>query len=251
MKLFDLKGKKAIVTGGGKGIGRGIAEGLYEAGAELVLIGSSVSVHETAKAMDPGGDRVHSIQGDLTDREQVSQTFSKAVDLLGTIDILVNNAGIQRVYPAEEFPMDEWDKVLQINLTTAFQLCQLAGKIMLEKGYGKIINIASMNYFVTAQKIPAYVASKAGVGQITKALSNEWGGRGINVNAIAPGYFDTALTSFIHDDPEREKLIESRTPMNRWGKPEDLKGAAVFLASSASDYVNGVVLPVDGGYLSR
>ena len=148
-------------------------------------------------------------------------------------------------------PVDVWDQVIQINLTTVFQLCQLAGKIMLQKGSGKIINVASMNYFVTAQKIVAYVASKSAVGQVTKALANEWGASGINVNAIAPGYFRTDLTSFVHQDTERETLINSRIPMGRWGNPDDLKGVAIFLASPASDYVNGIVLPVDGGYLSR
>jgi 2-deoxy-D-gluconate 3-dehydrogenase len=251
MKLFDLTGKKAIVTGASRGLGRGIAEGLHEAGAEVAIFGRSEETFATAEEMSKTGAKIYAVRGDLSDREQIPDLFNQAVETLGTIDILVNNAGIQKIYKSEEFPLEIWDQVLQINLSTVFQLCQLAGKIMLKKGGGKIINIASMNYFVTAQKIIAYVASKAAVGQITKALSNEWGGRGINVNAIAPGYFDTTLTSFIHQDTEREKLIESRIPMGRWGKPDDLKGAAVFLASDASAYVNGVVLPVDGGYLSR
>lgn len=251
MNLFDLAGKKAIVTGGSRGLGRGLAEGLHDAGAEIAIIGVSDGVFQTAEEMSNTGAKVHGIKGDLSDRTQISDLFNQSVEVLGTIDILVNNAGIQRVCKSEEFPLDVWDQVLQINLSTVFQLCQLAGKVMLEKGSGKIINIASMNSFVTAQKIIAYVASKAAVGQITKALSNEWGGRGINVNAIAPGYFDTTLTSFIHHDLEREKLIESRIPMKRWGNPNDLKGAVIFLSSEAAAYVNGVVLPVDGGYLSR
>jgi len=251
MNLFDLTGKKAIVTGASRGLGRGLAEGLHDAGAEVAILDISDEVFETAEKMSNKGAKVHAIKGDLSDRTQIPDLFNQSVKALGTIDILVNNAGIQRVYKSEEFPLDVWDQVLQINLSTVFQLCQLAGKVMLEKGSGKIINIASMNYFVTAQKIIAYVASKAAVGQITKALSNEWGGMGINVNAIAPGYFDTTLTSFIHHDTERKKLIESRIPMKRWGNPNDLKGAVVFLASEAAAYVNGVVLPVDGGYLSR
>ncbi|MBK5254261.1 MAG: glucose 1-dehydrogenase [Peptostreptococcaceae bacterium] len=251
MNLFDLTGKKSVVTGGSRGLGRGIAEGLHEAGAEVVIIGSSDEVFTTAEEMNKTGSKVYAVKGDLGDRGQITDIFNQAIGILGTVDILVNNAGIQSLHKSEEFPLDVWDKVLQINLTTTFQLCQLAGKIMLERGSGKIINVASMNCFVTAQKIIAYVASKSAVGQITKALANEWGGRGVNINAIAPGYFDTTLTSFIHQDSEREKLIESRIPMERWGTPNDLKGAAIFLASDASAYVNGIVLPVDGGYLSR
>ena len=251
MDLFDLTGKKAIVTGASRGLGRGIAEGLHDAGAEVAMIDILDDIFNTAAEMGKTGPKVHAVKGDLGNREQVLIAFNKSLEKLGTIDILVNNAGIQRVHKAEEFPIDVWDQVIQINLTTVFQLCQYAGKIMLEKGSGKIINIASLNSFVTAQKIIAYVASKAAVAQITKALANEWGMRGINVNAIAPGYFDTNLTSFVHQDAEREKLISSRIPMGRWGKPDDLKGAAIFLASAASDYINGAILPVDGGYLSR
>jgi len=251
MDLFDLTGKKAIVTGASRGIGRGIAEGLHEAGAEVVIISASDEIYKAAGEIGQTGAEVYAVKADLSNREQVAEAFNKSVEALGTVDILVNNAGIQRVHKSEEFPIDDWDQVIQTNMTAVFQLCQHAGRIMLEKGSGKIINIASMNSFVTAQKIIAYVASKAGVAQITKALANEWGSKGVNVNAIAPGYFDTALTSFIHQDTEREKLIQSRIPMGRWGKPNDLKGAAIFLASSASDYVNGIVLPVDGGYLSR
>lgn len=251
MKLFDISGKKAIVTGASRGLGRGIAEGLHEAGAEIVMIDVLDDVYGTADEIGKTGPKVHAVKGDLGSREQLASAFNEALEKLGTIDILVNNAGIQRVYKAEEFPMDIWDQVIQINLTTVFQLCQLAGKIMLQKGSGKIINVASLNSFVTAQKIVAYVASKAAVAQVTKALANEWGASGINVNAIAPGYFRTNLTSFVSQDADREELINSRIPMGRWGNPDDLKGVAIFLASAASDYVNGVVLPVDGGYLSR
>jgi 2-deoxy-D-gluconate 3-dehydrogenase len=251
MDLFDLTGKKALVTGASRGIGRGIAEALHDAGSEVAIVDVLDDVFKTAEEMSKTGSKVHAVKGDLGNREQVVSSFNESLKKMGTIDILVNNAGIQRVHKAEEFPMEVWDQVIQINLTTVFQLCQCAGKIMLEKGSGKIINIASLNSFVTAQKIVAYVASKAAVAQLTKALSNEWGSRGVNVNAIAPGYFDTNLTTFVHQDIEREKMISNRIPMGRWGKPEDVKGAAVFLSSAASDYVNGIVLPVDGGYLSR
>lgn len=251
MDLFDLSGKKAIVTGGSRGIGRGIAEGLHEAGAEVVIIAILEDVYKSAEEIGSNGAKVYSVRADLSNRDELLPAFNEAVEKLGTLDILVNNAGIQKVHKAEEFPLEVWDKVIQINLTTVFQFCQLAGKIMLEKHAGKIINVASLNTFVTAQKIPAYVASKAAVGQITKALANEWGIKGINVNAIAPGYFDTDLTKFVHQDKAREKLISDRIPMGRWGRPDDVKGAAVFLASAASDYVNGAIIPVDGGYLSR
>jgi len=251
MNLFDLSGKKAIVTGASRGLGRGIAEGLHEAGAEVAVIDVLDDVYNAAQEMGKAGPKVCAVKRDLGNREQLLIGFNEALEKLGTIDILINNAGIQRIHKAEEFPIDVWDQVIQINLTAVFQLCQCAGKIMLEKGSGKIINVASMNSFVTAQKIVAYVASKAAVSQMTKALANEWGIRGINVNAIAPGYFNTNLTSFVHQDPEREKLINSRIPMGRWGNPDDLKGAVIFLASAASNYVNGIVLPIDGGYLSR
>lgn len=251
MKLFDISGKKAVVTGASRGLGRGMAEGLHDAGAEVAIIDVLDDVYAAADEMGKAGPKVHAVKGDLGSREELAPAFNRALEKLGTIDILVNNAGIQRVYKAEEFPMDVWDRVIQINLTTVFQLCQLAGKIMLQRGSGKIINVASLNSFVTAQKIAAYVASKAAVAQVTKALANEWGASGINVNAIAPGYFRTNLTSFVHEDAPREELINSRIPVRRWGVPDDLKGAAIFLASPASDYVNGVVLPIDGGYLSR
>jgi 2-deoxy-D-gluconate 3-dehydrogenase len=251
MDLFDLSGKKAIVTGGSRGIGRAIAEGLHEAGAEIVIIAALEDVIKSAEEIGKNGAKVYAVRADLSNRDSILPAFNEAVKILGTLDILVNNAGIQRVHKAEDFPLEVWDKVIQINLTAVFQFCQFAGKIMLEKHAGKIINVASLNTFVTAQKIPAYVASKGAVGQITKALANEWGISGINVNAIAPGYFDTNLTTFIHQDKTREKLISDRIPMGRWGRPEDVKGTAVFLASAASDYVNGAIIPVDGGYLSR
>lgn len=251
MNLFDLSGKKAIVTGASRGIGRGIAEGLHDAGAEVVIIDVLEDVFKAADEIGKVGAKVYAVKADLCNRSELLPSFNASIEKLGTLDILVNNAGIQRVYKADEFPIEVWDQVIQINLTTVFQLSQFAGKIMLEKKSGKIINVASLNTFVTAQKIPAYVASKAAVGQITKALANEWGISGINVNAIAPGYFDTHLTTFVHEDKVREKLISDRIPMGRWGRPDDVKGAAIFLASAASDYINGAIIPVDGGYLSR
>ncbi len=191
------------------------------------------------------------VRVDLRDRQALRDSFDEAVGMLGTLDILVNSQGIQRRYPAEEFPMEEWDDVIETNLTTVFALCQLGGRVMLEKGYGKIINIASMNSFTGGITIPAYAASKAGVALLTKAFSNEWAGRGICVNAIAPGYMDTKMTEALVKDPVRNEQILARIPVGRWGRPTDLGGPLVFLASSASDYVTGLVMPVDGGWMGR
>lgn len=248
MNLFDLTGKKALVTGAGnpRGLGRGMAQGLQEAGAEVAILSRSSRVFDVAKE-----DGFIAVQADLADRSQLKRGFQEVVSKLGTLDILLNNHGTQRRHKAELFPMEEWDLVLEVNLTSVFQLCQLAAHIMLEKGYGKIINIASMMTFSGGITIPAYTASKGGIGQLTKALANEWAGRGINVNAIAPGYMATDLTKALWEDPVRNREILERLPVGRWGKPDDLKGTAVFLASCASDYVHGAVIPVDGGWLSR
>jgi len=169
----------------------------------------------------------------------------------GTLDIIINNAGIQRRNKSEDFTIEDWDDVIEMNLTSVFMLSQLAGRIMLKKGKGKIINMASMLSFFGGYTVPAYAASKAGVALLTKALSNEWAGRGVNVNAIAPGYMDTAMNTALINDETRNEQILSRIPAGRWGKPSDLSGIAVFLASDASDYINGAVIPVDGGYMSR
>lgn len=250
MKLFDLTGKKAIVTGGSRGLGRGLAEGLHEAGAEVVVIGSSDIVGAAAVEIGRTGANVFGVKGDLGDRRQLAEAFDAAVAKLGgTVDILVNCAGIQRRNPCADFSTEDWDDVLEVNLTATFLLCQLAGRIMIAKGYGKIINIASMLSFFGGYTVPAYAASKGGVAQLTKALSNEWAGLGVNVNAIAPGYMDTSLNTALINDQVRNSKILARIPAGRWGTPEDLKGAVVFLASGACDYVSGAIIPVDGGYL--
>jgi len=173
------------------------------------------------------------------------------VEALGGLDILANNAGVQCRHLAEEFPLEDWDHVLAVNLDAVWILAQAAGRYMLKQGHGKIINVASANSFIGGITIPAYAASKGGVAQLTKALSNEWAGRGINVNAIAPGYMATEMTEALVGNPDREPLILARIPASRWGAPDDLKGVVLFLASAASDYVHGAIIPVDGGFLGR
>ncbi len=250
MNLFDLSGKKAIVTGAAQGLGRGMAEGLHDAGAEIVIIDVAGEVHSVASELGAHGARVQAVLADLRQREELTAAFEQAVGKLGeTLDILVNCAGIQRRKPCLDFTIEDWDDVVEVNLTAVFQLCQLAGRIMAKQGRGKIINVASALSFFGGYTVPAYAASKGGVAQVTKAFSNEWAGLGINVNAIAPGYMDTPMNIALVNDPVRNSKILARIPAGRWGKPEDLKGVAVFLASEASNYLSGAVIPVDGGYL--
>ncbi len=187
---------------------------------------------------------------DLSDRADLVHGFNRAMEILKDLDILVNCQGIQRRYPPEDFPIETWDEIIEINLTSVFEVCQLAGREMLKRGRGKIINIASMQSFNGGMNIPAYAASKGGVAILTKSLCNAWAKRGINVNAIAPGYFDTKMTAGVKSDPNRYEHILARIPAGRWGDPGDISGPLLFLASPASDYVNGVILPVDGGMLS-
>lgn len=253
--LFDIQGRKAIVTGATRGLGWGMAEGLMEAGAEVVIWGSSEKVEAVAEAFRSRGFACHGVSANLTDRESLRAGFARSLELLGgKIDILVNCAGIQRRHPSEEFPMEDWDAVLEVNLTAPFELCQLAGREMLKEGYGKIINIASMQSIFGGFTIPAYASAKGGIALLTKALCNEWAGRGINVNAIAPGYMATEMNTALLDPANpRYKEITDRIPAHRWGgaKGEDMKGPCLFLASHASDYLNGAVIPVDGGYASK
>lgn len=250
--LFDIRGKKAIVTGGTRGLGRGMAEALAEAGCETVIIGSSDAVFDTAQAFRQKGWQCHGVKADLRSREETYLAFQNSMELLGhDLDILATAAGIQRRHLAEEFPIEEWDEVLNINLHSVFILCQEAGKVMLKKGYGKIINVASMCSWFGGQTVPAYAAAKGGVTQLTKELSNDWAGRGINVNAIAPGYMATDLNVAILGNKERFDQISARIPAGRWGTGDDMKGTTIFLASKASDYLCGAIIPVDGGYLVK
>jgi 2-deoxy-D-gluconate 3-dehydrogenase len=250
--LFDIAGKKAIVTGGTRGLGKDIAEGFLEAGCQVVIIGSSDKVFNTAKDFSDKGFKCFAVKADLGIRKEVVSSFEQSVELLGNdLDILVTAAGIQRRHSAEEFPIDEWDDVLSVNLNAVFIACKLAGRIMLKKGYGKIINIASLISFFGGQTIAAYAASKGAIAQMTKALSNDWFGRGINVNAIAPGYMATDMNEALLKNEERLKQISARIPAGRWGTGQDMKGTAIFLASHASDYLGGTIIPVDGGYLVK
>jgi len=251
LKLFELSGKKALVTGGAYGLGKAMARALAEAGAEVGLVDLSEKLDEAAKELSANKHLVAAIKADLGNRKQRKDAFQLFIKTFGTIDILVNNAGITRRHPAEKFPLQDWDAVLEINLTAVFELCQMAGKIMLKKGSGKIINIASLLAFSGGVTVPAYAASKGAVAQLTKSLANEWAAKGINVNAIAPGYMDTPLNAALKKDRKRYRSILERIPAGRWGQPQDLTGTVVFLASKASDYVNGAVLVVDGGFLGR
>jgi 2-dehydro-3-deoxy-D-gluconate 5-dehydrogenase len=248
MNLFDLTGKKALVTGAGSpvGLGRAMAQALKEHGAEVAILSRSERIFAMAKE-----DGCIAVQADLSHRKELTRGFNEAVEKLGTLDILINNHGITRVQEAVTFPIDAWDAMLETNLTSVFLLCQLAAPIMMKKGYGKIINMASMATFFGLTQIPSYVASKGGIGQLTKALASEWSASGINVNAIAPGLIETEMTSRLKTNPTRREYFFTRIPAGRFGQPEDLKGAAVFLASHASDYVHGVIIPVDGGFAAR
>jgi 2-deoxy-D-gluconate 3-dehydrogenase len=228
-----------------------MAEGLMESGAEVAVIDISDRTVEVAREFCGRGFRCHGIQADLSRIDELEGVFSRAVDALGGLDIIVNGAGVQRRYRSEEFPTEEWDFVINVNLNSVWKLCQLAGRHFLENGGGKIINIASMLSFLGGYTVAAYAASKGGVAQLTKALSNEWTGKGINVNAIAPGYMATEMNTALLNDEGRNTEILGRIPAHRWGTPDDMKGLCIFLASDASDYIAGAVIPCDGGYLCK
>ncbi len=250
-KLFDLTGKAAVVTGGGKGLGQGMAIGLAEAGADVVIVTNFSDAKETAEAITKLGRKAHTIVADLSDESKLQDVITEAKNAFGRLDILVNNAGIIRRTPAADHAAQDFHDVVQLNLKSVFFLCQYAGREMLKQGSGKIINIASMLSFQGGINVPGYTASKHGVAGLTKAFANEWASKGVQVNAIAPGYMATDNTQQLREDPVRSKEILSRIPAGRWGTPDDLKGAVVFLASPASDYVTGHVLCVDGGWMVR
>jgi 2-deoxy-D-gluconate 3-dehydrogenase len=248
--LFDLKGKTAIVTGASTGLGKGMTLGLAGAGADVLLV-DYVSSEETLKEVKALGRKAEQIVVDLTQKDAIQTVVSKALENFNKIDILVNNAGIIRRSPAIDFSEKDWDDVMYLNSRVVFFLSQAAAKDMMKRKYGKIINIASLLSFQGGIIVPSYSASKGAVVQITKALANEWAKYGITINAIAPGYMATNNTKALREDPVRSKSILDRIPAERWGTPDDLQGAAVFLASKASDYINGHVLVVDGGWLAR
>ena len=248
---FRLDGKNALVTGASRGLGAAMAVALAEAGADVALHGSRAVPEGVQERVRHAGRRAAVVIGDLQDAQVAPRLVEETIAALGSIDILINNAGMIRRAPASEYSFADWSSVLQTNLTSVFQLCQAAGAHMLARGSGKIVNIASLLTFQGGVFVPAYAAAKGGVGQITKALANEWSAKGVNVNAIAPGYMATDNTAALRSDPVRSRQILERIPAGRWGSPEDLAGAAVFLASAASDYVHGHVLVVDGGWLGR
>lgn len=248
---FDLHGKVAITTGANTGLGQGMALALAEAGADVVLVGRS-SPDETAEKISALGRKAHIIMADLGSLDPIDRIIGETKEAMGGLDILVNNAGIIRREDSIDFSVEDWDDVMNVNLRTLFFFSQAAAKSMVaaETG-GKIINIASMLSYQGGIRVPSYTASKSGVMGLTRILANEWAAHGINVNAIAPGYFATNNTAALQADEKRNSEILGRIPSGRWGEPSDLGGAIVFLASRASDYVQGITLPVDGGWLAR
>ncbi len=252
LDTFSLAGKKALVTGAGRGIGRAYALALAEAGADVAVLDRSGAADTVAEIADLGRASL-ALEVDLleSDPSALDAVVQRVVDELGGIDILVNNAGIIRRAPAAEHPAEDWNAVLQINLSAVFFLSQSVGRRMLEAGRGSIINVASMLSFQGGINVPGYTATKHGVAGITKALANEWASSGVTVNAIAPGYIATENTAPLRADEKRSADILARIPAGRWGQPEDLMGAVVFLASDAARYVNGAIIPVDGGWLAR
>ena len=247
---FDLAGKTAIVTGASRGLGRGMAIGLAGAGADLVLVDRDEAT-ETSEKIHALGRKAITIAADLGAITPIPSIVQKSIESFGKVDILVNNAGTIRRTPAVDYSEKDWDEVMAVNSKTVFFFSQTVGRDMMKRKYGKIINIASLLSFQGGILVPAYAASKGAVAQITKALANEWAQHGININAIAPGYMATDNTKALREDPVRSKAILDRIPACRWGTPEDLADVAVFLASAASDYVNGHVLVVDGGWMAR
>jgi 2-deoxy-D-gluconate 3-dehydrogenase len=247
---FDLTGKRAVVTGGGRGLGLGISNALLEAGADVIVFGRRglpTGLTEHAASL---GREVQFYRLDLADSDAIAAAAEQVLDE-HQVDILVNNAGTQDRYEAVDFPLEAWDRVLDINLRAVFQLCQLFGRPMLERGEGKIVNLASLLSFQGGMTVPAYAASKGAVAQLTKALCNEWSSRGVNVNAVAPGYMATEMNTALLADPVRMEQLSIRIPAGRWGQPDDIGNVVVFLASAAAGYVHGQVLAVDGGWMAR
>lgn len=247
---FSLNGKKALVTGASKGIGASIAIAMSQAGADVVLVGRSHdSLSATRTAIENLGRSTESLIADVESRNQISEAF-KSIEQLN-VEIVVNNAGSISRSPAIDTSLEDWDRIIDTNLNSVFQISQLCAKSMLAKGHGRIINIASLLSFQGGINVPAYTASKHAVAGVTKALANEWGAKGVTVNAIAPGYISTDNTQALRNDVERNTSILARIPIGRWGTPEDLAAVAVFLASPAASYINGEIITVDGGWMGR
>jgi 2-deoxy-D-gluconate 3-dehydrogenase len=249
---FKLDNRTALVTGSSAGLGAAIARALAEAGADVAVHGNSRAPNATCELIARAGRKSLGLRGDLADKSVPQQLIAQTLDQFGRLDILINNAGIIRRAPATDYSEADWSTVIEVNLSSVFRLSQLAGRAMIKQGNGgKIVNIASLLSFQGGITVPAYAASKGGVAQLTKALANEWAKHRINVNAIAPGYMRTDNTAALQADETRNRQILERIPEGRWGEPEDVAGAAVFLSSPASDYVNGHLLVVDGGWLAR
>ena len=249
--MFRLDGKVAAITGATRGIGRKMAVALAEAGATVASLQRNVENTAVQEELEASGHTCVIIPCDLEDHDQVKAAIPKVVEKLGKIDILVNNGGIQRRSPAVSFAESDWDDVINVNLKAVWLLCQAAGRFMVEQQEGKIINTASLNSFQGGITVPAYASAKGAVAQLTKALSNEWAKENVNVNAIVPGYIATDMNEALIHDETRSRQILERIPAGRWGKPEDFMGSVVFLASDASNYVNGHLLTVDGGWMGR
>jgi 2-dehydro-3-deoxy-D-gluconate 5-dehydrogenase len=252
VKPFDLSGRVALVTGASRGLGASMARALARAGAHVALHASRLEPVDLAAAIaSEHGVTTAAFVANLERRDETAMLVPRTLERFGRLDVLVNNAGMIRRADASDFSDDDWDAVLEVDLSSVFRLSRAAGRHMLDRGSGKIINIASVLSFQGGIRVPAYAAAKGAVAQLTKALANEWAGRGVNVNAIAPGYIRTDNTRALQDDEARSRQIQERIPAGRWGEPEDLGGAVVFLASEASDYVHGHVLVVDGGWMGR
>ncbi|OJV59947.1 MAG: 2-deoxy-D-gluconate 3-dehydrogenase [Cellulomonas sp. 73-145] len=249
--MFDLSGRLAVVTGASRGIGMAMAGALAQAGADVIGVSATMpgSGSAVAAAVEAHGRSFEARAVDFADRAAVVALGTELAERAP--DVLVNNAGTIERAPAAEHPLESWDRVLQVDLSSQFVLTQLVARPMLERGRGKVIFTASLLSFQGGINVPGYTAAKSGIAGLTKALSNEWATHGVNVNAIAPGYIATDNTAALRADPDRSRSILERIPAGRWGRPADLAGATVFLASSASDYVDGIVLPVDGGWLGR
>jgi 2-deoxy-D-gluconate 3-dehydrogenase len=252
LSWFSLEGRGALVTGSGSGIGAAIARALARAGADVVCHDRRGRAQETAQEIRALGRRSQALAADLADRAAQDRLVADAREALGRLDILVNNAGTIRRAPAADYSDADWDLLMEVNLSAPFRLARRVGKMMLDEGRpGRIVNVASLLSFQGGILVPGYAASKGGLAQVTKALANEWAGKGINVNAIAPGYIATDNTAPLRADPTRSRQILERIPAGRWGEPDDIAGAAVFLCSDAARYVHGQVLLVDGGWMAR
>ncbi len=250
LEIFSLKGKVALFTGGSRGLGKAMAVGLAKAGAEVAVVGRKRD-QDVIDQITAQGVRGEFYEHDLADVDGIPGLVARVKQDFGHIDILVNNAGVQSRHKAAEFPRSDWNFVLDVNMNAVFFMCQEVGRLMLAQGHGKIINVSSLLSFQGGVTVPAYAASKGAVAQFSKSLANEWASQGINVNCIAPGYMATEMNTALIADETRSTQIMARIPAGRWGNPDDMVGAAIYLASSASDYVNGSTIVVDGGWMGR